>query len=104
MTYSKYHNKKTEVDGIVFDSKREAERYLELKLLERAGAIQDLILQPSFDLIVQGGKVIGKYYADFKYRVGQSVVIEDAKGEKTDVYKLKKKIVEAVHHIKIVEV
>lgn len=104
MAYSKYHNKKTEVDGIVFDSKREANRYLELKLLQSAGEIQDLILQPSFDLIVQGGTVIGKYYADFKYRTGTKVVIEDAKGAKTDVYRLKKKIVEAVHHVRIVEV
>lgn len=104
MNYNKYHNKKTEVDGILFDSKREARRYQELRLLEKAGEIQDLLLQPSFDLIVQGGKVIGKYYADFKYRMGTKVVIEDAKGAKTDVYRLKKKIVEAVHMVKIVEV
>lgn len=104
MAYSKYHNKKTEVDGIVFDSRREASRYLELKILERAGEIQDLILQPSFDLIVQGGKKVGKYYADFRYSMGEKSVVEDAKGAKTAVYKLKKRIVEAVYGIKIVEV
>lgn len=104
MSYSKYHNKKTEVDGIVFDSKREASRYLELKLLQQAGEIQDLILQPSYELRVEGGKVIGKYFADFKYRVGMKVVVEDSKGVRTDVYRLKKRIVEAVYGIKIVEV
>ena len=104
MSYSKYNNKKTLIDGILFDSKREANRYLFLKSMQQAGEIQDLILQPSFDPIVQGGKVVGKYYADFKYRIGMKVVIEDAKGAKTDVYRLKKKIVEAVHNIKIVEV
>lgn len=104
MRSGKYNNRKTEVDGFVFDSKREANRYLELKLLEAAGEIQDLILQPCFELRVQGGKVVGKYFADFKYRTGMKVVIEDAKGCRTDVYRLKKKIVEAVYGIKIVEV
>jgi dsDNA-binding SOS-regulon protein len=102
--YTKYHNKKTVIDGITFDSKREAARYQELKLLETAGEIQDLVLQPSFELRVDGGKVVGKYYADFKYRIGARVVIEDSKGVRTDVYRLKKKIVEAVHNIKITEV
>lgn len=100
---SKYGNVRTTVDGIKFHSKKEAARYQELKLLELAGEIQDLKLQPSFDLIVQGGKVIGKYFADFKYRIGQRVVIEDVKGKKTDLYKLKKRIVEAVHNIQILE-
>lgn len=104
MSYRKYRNRKTEVDGFVFDSKREANRYLQLKLLEKAGEIRDLVLQPCFDLIVQGGKVVGKYYADFQYRAGDKVVIEDAKGVRTAVYRLKKKIVESVHNIKIIEV
>jgi hypothetical protein len=102
--YAKYHNKKTVIDGITFDSKKEAARYVELKLLQQAGEIQDLLLQPSFELIVQGGKVVGRYFADFKYRTGNKVIVEDVKGVKTDVYRLKKKIVEAVHHIQIVEV
>ena len=104
MRRNKYGNHKTTIDGITFDSKREASRYLELKLLQAAGEIQDLVLQPPFELIVQGGKVVGKYYADFQYRVGARVVVEDAKGTRTDVYRLKKKIVEAVHHIQIVEI
>jgi hypothetical protein len=104
MPYAKYNNKRTEIDGITFDSKREARRYQELKMLQLTGDIQDLILQPSFDLIVQGGRVIGKYYADFKYRQGNRVIVEDVKGVRTDVYRLKKRIVEAVHNIKITEV
>lgn len=104
MTYNKYGNKRTVIDGITFASKREARRYQELKLLEQVGEIQDLVLQPSFDLIVQGGKIVGRYFADFKYRIGNKVVIEDSKGARTDVYRLKKRIVEAVHGIKINEV
>ena len=57
MQISKYGNRKTEVDGIVFDSKKEAERYRDLKLLERAGDIRELVLQPSFVLNVNGIKV-----------------------------------------------
>ena len=104
MTYSKYGNKRTEVDGIWFHSKKEAKRYQELMLLQAAGEIQDLVLQPSFKLIVRGGEVVGKYYGDFKYRIGKQVVIEDVKGARTDLYKLKKRIVEAVHKVQIVEV
>jgi dsDNA-binding SOS-regulon protein len=104
MPYMKYGNKKTVVDGITFDSKKEAARYVELKMLQQAGEIQDLLLQPSFELRVDGGKVVGRYFADFKYRQGNRVIVEDVKGVRTDVYRLKKKIVEAVHHIQIVEV
>lgn len=106
MTYNKYNNKRTEVDGVMFHSKREATRYQELKLLQASGEIQDLILQPSFELRVEGGKVVGKYFADFKYKIGMRVVIEDVKSSatKTPVYRLKKKIVESVYNIKIVEV
>jgi hypothetical protein len=103
---SKYNAIKTVIDGVKFDSRKEAARYQELKYLQMAGEIQDLILQPSFELIVQGGVVVGKYFADFKYRMGTKVVIEDVKSSatKTTVYRLKKRIVEAVHHIKITEV
>lgn len=97
---SKYNAKKTVVDEIEFDSKKEAKRYKELKLLERSGAISNLELQPQF--ILQDkfkdrtGKTIRaiKYVADFKYfdNQEQSLVVEDVKGMKTDVYKLKKKI------------
>ena len=100
MTYrSKYKAKKVVVDGITFDSKKEARRYKELKLLERAGVIKDLVLQPSFllqDKFKYKDKTEHKikYIADFKYldtKTGKTVV-EDVKGYKTDVYKLKRKL------------
>jgi len=65
---NKYRNIKTTVDGIRFDSKREAERYSELKLLERAGIITDLKLQPKFELIPKhNGNRALTYIADFSY-------------------------------------
>ncbi|MBS5989581.1 MULTISPECIES: DUF1064 domain-containing protein [Anaerococcus] len=97
--YSKYRAVKTEIDGIKFDSKKEARRYKELKLLERGKAISCLELQPVFDLIpkqIHNGKTIRKvvYKADFKYFDNNKKIwiVEDVKGFKTDVYKLKKKM------------
>lgn len=103
MKYSKYHNKKTKIDGIVFDSKREAERYSELKLLERAKKIENLILQPKF--ILQNGyrKKNGEkvrditYIADFRYIENGVEVVEDVKGVETEVFKLKRKIFEKLY-------
>lgn len=99
MAYNKYKNKKTIVDGIPFDSKKEAGRYQELKLLVRGGVIKDLELQPVFEIIPKqkrNGKTIkrAKYIADFKYIDTKRgiTVVEDVKGFKTDVYKLKKKM------------
>lgn len=100
---NKYGNVKTELDGFLFDSKREAHRYWELKMLERAGEISDLELQPQFPIVINQKKV-ATYIADFRYKEKGQVVIEDAKGMRTDVYILKKKIVEALYSIKIVEV
>lgn len=97
--YSKYKNKKTELDGITFDSKREAERYAELKLLEKAGEISHLELQPEVilqDKFVYKGKTVRaiKYKADFAYfdKVSGKAVIEDVKGMETETFKLKKKL------------
>lgn len=90
--------------GIEFDSKREANRYSELKLLERAGLISDLVLQPEYYLKV-GDVLVCKYVADFRYvdrQTGREIV-EDTKGVRTDVYKLKKKLMLAVHGIEILE-
>lgn len=97
----KYKNKKTIVDDIQFDSKLEAKRYNELKLLEKSGKIKELKLQPSFELIPsfkKNGKTFRKaiYKADFSYidtETGETI-IEDTKGYVTDLYKLKKKIFE----------
>lgn len=96
---SKYNAIKTLVDGIKFDSRKEAKRYQELKLLERAGAIKELELQPRFllqDKFTLDGVTHRKieYVADFKFWDSgrRSWIVEDVKGIKTEVYKLKKKL------------
>lgn len=92
---NKYRNIKTIVDGIRFDSKREAERYSELKLLERAGVITDLKLQPKFELIPKhNGNRALTYIADFSYTEGGEKIIEDVKGMETKEFKIKKKLFE----------
>lgn len=98
-SYNKYKNQKVVVDGHPFDSKREARRYKELKLLERAGKIKDLELQPKFELIPTirtEHETLYKvsYYADFRYVECDSarVIVEDVKGFKTREYILKKKL------------
>jgi Protein of unknown function (DUF1064) len=104
---SKYHNRKTLVDGIQFDSQKEANRYQQLLLLERAGLIRKIELQPRYDLIVNEQK-IGFYRADFRYEVvaTSTMVVEDVKSSatKTAVYCLKKKLVKALYGIEIIEV
>lgn len=106
---SKYHNRKTTVDGIMFDSRKEAVRYRELRLLERAGEIRNLRLQVKYEIIPKMGKERATYYiADFVYEERKDgrweTVVEDCKGMKTDVYKLKKKLMRHVHGIEIREV
>lgn len=98
---NKYGNKKIVLDGVEFDSQLESNRYLELKLLERAGEIKDLRRQVNFELqtsYTKNNKIIKPIYyvADFVYydvRKGKKIV-EDTKGFKTEVYRLKKKIFE----------
>ena len=95
----KYHSRKTEIDGILFDSKAEAERYLELKAMQDAGEITELKLQPVYELIPtfrKNGKTYRRtvYKADFSYIQNGQLIVEDFKGFKTDVYKLKKKLFE----------
>lgn len=102
--YRKYHNTKTVLNGIKFDSKLEAERYAQLKILERAGVIRALELQPSFVLIPsfrKNGKTWRKtvYKADFRYILCEddNYIIEDVKGSTaviTDVFRLKQKLFE----------
>ena len=102
--YRKYHNKKTVADGIKFDSKLEAERYSQLKMMERAGVIRDLELQPEYELIPsfrKNGKTWRRtlYKADFRYILAEddSYIIEDVKGSTsviTDVFRLKQKLFE----------
>lgn len=96
MRYNKFHvAKKIErtIDGIVFASKAEAIRYRELKLLECAGKIKDLHLQPRFLLIPKTKTQSACYYvADFQYIQNKKIIVEDVKGFVTAVYKLKKKL------------
>lgn len=99
---NKYGAVKTVVDGIKFDSKAEARRYKNLKLLERAGEITNLELQPRYDLIVNGVKC-GFYKADFRYLENGKLVVEDVKGMKTPVYNLKKKLIKVIYGIEIFE-
>jgi hypothetical protein len=103
---SKYKAIRTEVDGITFASKKEAKRYQELKLLEKAGQIFNLALQPRFDIYVGDTKVC-TYVGDFKYTlpgIDGPWIIEDVKGVKTPVYNLKKKMMRAMYGIEIKEV
>ena len=113
MNMSKYSNRKVVVDGLKFDSKREAQRWQELKLMERAGLIEGLVRQFPINLLPaqkdENGKVIERpvrYVADFVYtdkNTGKTVV-EDAKGVRTHEYILKRKMALYFHGIKIKEV
>lgn len=108
---SKYHSIKTQVDGITFDSKLEATRYCELKLLVKANVIKDLRLQVPYELIpkhtIEGISVRAtKYIADFVYWDNEKNVeiVEDTKGFKTAEYRKKKKQLKQRYGIDIHEV
>lgn len=100
MRHHKYGARKTEANGILFDSKKEAARYQELRLLEKAGEIHNLRLQVPFELqpkFRKNGKTwrAVTYIADFVYLTKEGEeVIEDVKGMRTDVYRLKRKMFE----------
>ena len=124
---SKYNSKKTEFDGILFDSKKEAQRYRQLKLMERAGAICDLRRQVKYELIPAqyvDGKCVERavtYISDFEYymlkpypgrtvmigpnekAIGQHIV-EDVKGVHTKDYVIKRKLMLYKYGIRITEV
>ena len=111
----KYRNQKVEIDGIKFDSKKEGERYRQLKMMEAAGKITDLELQPVFVLApaitIKGrGKPALRYVADFSYldwsggQQAPEFVVEDVKGMLTDVYKIKRHLMKSVCEIEIQEV
>ena len=111
---NKFGAKKTEIDGILFDSKHEAMRYCELKYLARIGAITDLKTQVAFELIPSqkgpDGKVTERavrYIADFTYNDEHgNFVVEDAKSPatRTDVYKIKRKLMLERFGVRIQEV
>ncbi len=117
----KYRNKRTTVDGITFDSLKEAKRWKELSLMETSGAIQDLKRQVKFVLIpaqrepdtigkrggVHKGKLLERevsYVADFVYKEKGEWVVEDAKGIQTTEYIIKRKMMLYFHGIRIKEV
>lgn len=115
MRRNKYNNRKTVVNGIKFDSQKESIRYLGLLNLQRSGIISKLQLQPKFYFTINGENVRypntksgakGReitYSADFEYIEDGKRVIEDCKGFRTDIYKLKKALIEAIHGITILE-
>ena len=106
---SKYNNSK--YDG--YDSKREAKRATELKLLEKAGIISHLQEQVVYELIPSQYRIVNgkkkcveramKYIADFQYVENGETVVEDVKGFRTEVYKMKKKLMLFIHDIQIKE-
>lgn len=104
---NKYGAKKTVVDGITFASKAEAIRYAELKLLQRAGLILDLKLQPKFPLVVSG-KLVATYIADFSFTdvTTKLSVVEDVKSPatRTDAYRIKVKLLFALHGVEVTEI
>lgn len=106
---TKYGNRKVTVDGIQFDSVKEASRYQELRLLERAGEISGLERQVPFELIPEQTRSDGKkersivYIADFIYWMDGHMIVEDVKGLKTKEYILKRKLMLAIHGIEIQE-
>lgn len=115
---SKYHNAKYKYNGIIFDSKAEMRRYLELLPLLRTGIISDLQRQVKFELVPsqklpEPRKRLGRmerteravnYIADFVYRKGEKLIVEDVKGVATKDYIIKRKLMLWVHGIQIKEI
>jgi hypothetical protein len=121
---NKYQAIKTQVNGIEFDSRKEARRYQELLLLQRAGVIRDLKMQVKYVLIPaqyetyerygkkgqrlkDGQRVLEKecsYIADFVYEENGIEAVEDTKGIKTKDYIIKRKLMLYVHGIRVKEV
>lgn len=110
----KYRNQKVKVNGVTFDSKTEYERYLALKMLEKAGKIKDLKTQVKFELVKgvrfqneKRKKPALTYIADFTYVKDGELIVEDVKSEitrKNGVYRMKKHLMMAVHNIEITEI
>lgn len=118
---NKYQAQKCELNGEKFDSRKELQRWLELRLLERSGEITDLRRQVKFELIPsqrepdtvgkRGGVIKGKviehgvnYVADFVYKDKRgNMVVEDTKGMRTKEYVIKRKLMLYIHHIRIKE-
>ena len=120
--YNKYKSHKTNANGVIFDSKKEYNRYIELTLLSRSGAIKGLKRQVKFELIpaqyepdiinprgkVKKGKLIERavsYIADFVYTdENGKTIVEDTKGFRTKDYIIKRKLLLYIHGIRIKEI
>ena len=101
MRRRKYNNRPTVIDGYRFDSKLEASRYGELRLLEKAGDIKDLEVHPHYPLEVNGLKIC-TYEADFRYTDNRGTIhVEDVKGFDTAVSRIKRKLVKATCEINV---
>lgn len=106
----KYQNTKTTIDGITFDSVKEANRYAELVLLVKAGVISALERQKVFELVpaqLNGAKLVERavtYKADFVYIKNGKTVVEDVKGIRTKEYIIKRKLMLYLKNIKITEI
>ena len=100
----KYNSTPTVIDGVRFDSKKEAKRYWELKILQTAGKISKLELQPAFKMVVNGKKIC-RYTADFQYFENGKKIVEDVKSKatKTRDYRIRVKLLDALYGIQIVE-
>lgn len=100
---NKYGAVRKEVDGHVFHSTAEAKRYIYLRSLEQQRVIRGLQVQYDMPYYIHE-ELIFTYIADFRYFQNDTWVIEDVKGHKTDVYKLKKRIIEKVYDCTIIEI
>ena len=99
---SKYNNVKVEFDNILFDSQKECNVYIALRMRLVAGEITDLELQVPYSLN-EGGAFSYTYYADFQYIENGKLITADCKGFITAVYKKKKKLMQKIHNITILE-
>jgi hypothetical protein len=115
-TTNKFHASPVTIDGRRFASRKEGARYLELRLLEKTGAIADLECQPVFPLYVMEVwrsqvpiriTTVGKFTADFRYTdlATGEIVVEDTKSDptKTEAYRLRKRLAEVIHGMTVRE-
>lgn len=103
---NKYRNRRVEVDGVKFDSAKEARRFQDLWLLEKSGVIKGLDRQKRYVFELNGVR-IGSYVADHTYTENGKFIVEDVKSEftrKLPMYRLKKKMMKAFFGIEILEV
>lgn len=110
LVVSKYYSRKVTMNGVVYDSQKEANRWCELSLLQRAGKITNLQRQVKYELIPAqriDGKVVERactYVADFVYEENGNTVVEDTKGFKTKDYIIKRKLMLYLKGIRIKEI